>query len=525
MESFSTKVKINYGPLGYVYIRFILNIIYFLFYLFNLNQISTIESVYYGLGIFLLFFLGVIYHIYLLKGNLKNFIHYSIFIFDLTLIFSVYTIIASNSALNAAILWKSIILFTIPIFTLIGLSFYDFTRKFILFVNFYVILWLSILTYTSFEAGTKFSLLREVTIQPDGVNLLNPIFMMIFYSMICFMVYRIKTLFKEYAITLQEQNKQIREHLAKFKWFYHDMNNISNEMNQSIRYIYDFMQNFNKNMQEEVSSIEEISATMEELSSTSQKSTDLISKEYKEIQAIQNINKKLVSGIQTLQNALETLSEEIFKTEKESTQVQNAINTLDEIMEKIKNSFNEVLETTSIINDIADRTNLLSLNASIEAARAGEHGKGFAVVAQEINRLAESSLENAKNIGKIIKNNASLIEKGSQSTDFTKTQIQNQYEQIKKVVAFFEELKKSISEQIHLNQTLLKSLEIIHSLSKEIEEISREQSQSANSVSKTIAEMEKGIMNLTQKSNELNQQIAKLNELSNQISQLSKKYE
>ena len=68
----------------------------------------------------------------------------------------------------------------------------------------------------------------------------------------------------------------------------------------------------------------------------------------------------------------------------------------------LKEKNTETLKAISIITDIAEETNLLSLNASIEAARAGEHGRGFAVVAEEVRKLAEQSRDATESIKKTL---------------------------------------------------------------------------------------------------------------------------
>ena len=156
--------------------------------------------------------------------------------------------------------------------------------------------------------------------------------------------------------------------------------------------------------------------------------------------------KDLIEISESMRQAGTRAIETLDKLDKINRKASGAIDLIYEQTNTTNESVARIQEATALITDIAEETNLLSLNASIEAARAGEQGRGFAVVANQIQKLAEQSNESASRIASIITELLSDSEKSVKTMDEVRQIMEEQSEDVRKTQEAFEDVRSGIDQ-------------------------------------------------------------------------------
>ena len=205
--------------------------------------------------------------------------------------------------------------------------------------------------------------------------------------------------------------------------------------------------------------------------------------------------------------------------------IEISIHNLEEAVDKVGTASGEIVDIIKLIGDIAEETNLLSLNASIEAARAGEAGRGFAVVASQIGVLAKNSADSVAHITSLINEINGLVDDAVKQAGSSASDIESSADLIHTAVDTFDQIFQNIQETSHLIEGVVEKINQVDQVATNVAAISEEQAASSDEILATSESMLQQAKSISKNSEQVEAEAGNLAESADQLADQVKQFQ
>lgn len=263
-------------------------------------------------------------------------------------------------------------------------------------------------------------------------------------------------------------------------------NEVSGEMYDASKLQSESMQELNNTVEQLSLSVNEIAENATTLAAVVANTRENGEQVELKMKATVDVSRRGKADMQDVGTAMTSINESMIK--------------LQQAIDKVGKASEEITKITGVISEIADETNLLSLNASIEAARAGDAGKGFAVVATEIGKLAQTSSSSVHNIESLISEINVLVKDAVSQADDSVDNIRSSGELVNGALKTFDLIFDNIDEVNHLVGQMIEKVEQVDNVAVNVAAISEEQAASSEEILATSTTMVEQAHSITENS-------------------------